>query len=59
MGFSQTGSHSFFMGDEEQTDIIMVKKNYNNQKKLSSLYQDILKSIEYKFLNSKRGTTKC
>ncbi|MFS0788871.1 GNAT family N-acetyltransferase [Shouchella sp. 1P09AA] len=26
MGFSQTGSHSFFMGDEEQTDIIMVKK---------------------------------
>lgn len=25
MGFIQTGSHSFFMGDEEQTDFIMVK----------------------------------
>ncbi|MCG3419823.1 GNAT family N-acetyltransferase [Oceanobacillus jordanicus] len=25
MGFVQTGSHSFYMGDEEQTDIIMVK----------------------------------
>ncbi|MFG6147376.1 GNAT family N-acetyltransferase [Halobacillus sp. B23F22_1] len=26
MGFVQTGAHSFYMGDEEQTDIIMVKK---------------------------------
>lgn len=25
MGFTQTGSHSFFMGDEEQIDYIMVK----------------------------------
>ena len=25
MGFVQTGSHSFYMGDEEQTDIIMIK----------------------------------
>ncbi|WP_101842421.1 GNAT family N-acetyltransferase [Halobacillus sp. Marseille-P3879] len=25
MGFEQTGAHSFYMGDEEQTDIIMVK----------------------------------
>lgn len=25
MGFVQTGSHSFYMGDEEQTDFIMVK----------------------------------
>ncbi|GGF22254.1 spermidine/spermine N(1)-acetyltransferase [Halobacillus andaensis] len=25
MGFVQTGAHSFYMGDEEQTDIIMVK----------------------------------
>ncbi|WP_054711449.1 GNAT family N-acetyltransferase [Bacillus sp. JCM 19041] len=25
MGFVKTGSHSFFMGDEEQTDFIMVK----------------------------------
>lgn len=26
MGFVQTGVHSFYMGDEEQRDIIMVKK---------------------------------
>ncbi|ASS65894.1 MULTISPECIES: GNAT family N-acetyltransferase [unclassified Paenibacillus] len=26
MGFIQTGSHSFFMGDEEQTDLIMTKR---------------------------------
>lgn len=25
MGFFITGSHSFYMGNEEQTDIIMVK----------------------------------
>lgn len=25
MGFIQTGSHSFYMGDEEQTDFIMTK----------------------------------
>lgn len=25
MGFVQTGAHSFFMGDEEQTDYIMTK----------------------------------
>ncbi|MFS0671677.1 GNAT family N-acetyltransferase [Ornithinibacillus sp. 179-J 7C1 HS] len=25
MGFVQTGSHSFYMGDEEQVDIIMTK----------------------------------
>jgi len=25
MGFVQTGSHSFYMGDEEQTDFIMAK----------------------------------
>jgi ribosomal protein S18 acetylase RimI-like enzyme len=25
MGFVENGTHSFFMGDEEQTDIIMVK----------------------------------
>lgn len=25
MGFLQTGSHSFYMGDEEQTDYIMTK----------------------------------
>ncbi|MDN8587434.1 GNAT family N-acetyltransferase [Paenibacillus sp. 11B] len=25
MGFVQTGSHSFYMGDEEQTDFILVK----------------------------------
>ncbi|GAA0343873.1 spermidine/spermine N(1)-acetyltransferase [Bacillus carboniphilus] len=25
MGFVQTGAHSFYMGDEEQTDYIMVK----------------------------------
>ncbi|MFC9708799.1 GNAT family N-acetyltransferase [Paenibacillus sp. NPDC056933] len=25
-GFIQTGTHSFYMGDEEQTDLIMVKK---------------------------------
>jgi diamine N-acetyltransferase len=25
MGFVQTGSHSFFMGNEEQTDLIMTK----------------------------------
>ncbi|MGO4889509.1 GNAT family N-acetyltransferase [Anaerobacillus sp. MEB173] len=25
MGFDQTGSHSFYMGDEEQTDFIMTK----------------------------------
>jgi diamine N-acetyltransferase len=25
MGFVQTGEHSFYMGDEEQTDLIMVK----------------------------------
>ncbi|MEH6881939.1 GNAT family N-acetyltransferase, partial [Priestia megaterium] len=24
-GFVQTGSHSFYMGDEEQIDFIMVK----------------------------------
>lgn len=26
MGFVQTSAHSFFMGDEEQTDFIMVKE---------------------------------
>lgn len=26
LGFTQTGAHSFYMGDEEQTDLIMVKK---------------------------------
>lgn len=26
LGFVQTGSHSFYMGDEEQTDFIMVKR---------------------------------
>ncbi|SEI01387.1 Ribosomal protein S18 acetylase RimI [Halobacillus karajensis] len=26
MGFVQSGAHSFFMGDEEQTDIIMTKR---------------------------------
>jgi len=26
MGFVHTGSHSFFMGDDEQTDFIMTKK---------------------------------
>ena len=26
MGFVQTGAHSFYMGDEEQIDFIMVKK---------------------------------
>ncbi|MDX8344531.1 GNAT family N-acetyltransferase [Rossellomorea sp. YZS02] len=26
LGFVQTGAHSFYMGDEEQTDLIMVKK---------------------------------
>lgn len=26
MGFVETGSHSFFMGDEEQVDIIMTKR---------------------------------
>ncbi|OXS64543.1 spermine/spermidine N-acetyltransferase [Bacillus sp. V-88] len=25
MGFVETGSHSFYMGDEEQTDLIMTK----------------------------------
>jgi len=25
MGFVQTGTHFFYMGDEEQTDIIMMK----------------------------------
>ncbi len=25
MGFVQTGAHSFYMGDEEQTDLIMIK----------------------------------
>ncbi|MGQ9007893.1 GNAT family N-acetyltransferase [Bacillus stercoris] len=25
MGFVQTGAHSFYMGDEEQTDLIMAK----------------------------------
>ncbi|MEH6947802.1 GNAT family N-acetyltransferase [Bacillus sp. JJ634] len=25
MGFAQTGSHSFYMGDEEQMDFIMIK----------------------------------
>ncbi|AIQ58439.1 GNAT family N-acetyltransferase [Paenibacillus borealis] len=25
MGFAQTGTHSFYMGDEEQTDYIMTK----------------------------------
>ncbi|MFC7319748.1 GNAT family N-acetyltransferase [Halobacillus campisalis] len=28
LGFVQAGSHSFFMGDEEQTDLIMVKSLY-------------------------------
>jgi diamine N-acetyltransferase len=26
LGFTQKGAHSFYMGDEEQTDLIMVKK---------------------------------
>ena len=26
IGFIQTGTHSFYMGDEEQTDFIMIKK---------------------------------
>lgn len=26
MGFIQTGSHSFYMGDEEQTDLILTKE---------------------------------
>ncbi|SFJ28150.1 spermine/spermidine N-acetyltransferase [Halobacillus dabanensis] len=26
LGFVQTGSHTFYMGDEEQTDLIMVKR---------------------------------
>ena len=26
MGFVHTGAHSFFMGDDEQTDFIMTKK---------------------------------
>ncbi|MFG6113751.1 GNAT family N-acetyltransferase [Halobacillus sp. MO56] len=26
MGFVQTGAHSFYMGDEKQTDIIMTKR---------------------------------
>ncbi|WP_270182311.1 GNAT family N-acetyltransferase [Alkalihalobacillus sp. CinArs1] len=26
LGFVQTGEHSFYMGDEEQTDLIMVKR---------------------------------
>jgi diamine N-acetyltransferase len=26
LGFVQTGSHSFYMGDEEQTDLIMVRR---------------------------------
>ncbi|BAC13203.1 transcriptional repressor of sporulation, septation and degradation [Oceanobacillus iheyensis HTE831] len=26
VGFTQTGAHSFYMGDEEQTDLIMVKE---------------------------------
>ncbi|SDP64292.1 GNAT family N-acetyltransferase [Halobacillus aidingensis] len=26
LGFVQTGAHSFYMGDEEQTDLIMVKR---------------------------------
>ncbi|MEK5105733.1 GNAT family N-acetyltransferase [Cytobacillus sp. FSL K6-0129] len=26
LGFTQTGAHSFYMGNEEQTDLIMVKK---------------------------------
>lgn len=26
LGFVQTGAHSFFMGNEEQTDLIMVKR---------------------------------
>ncbi|WP_085507360.1 GNAT family N-acetyltransferase [Thalassobacillus devorans] len=26
MGFVQTGAHSFYMGDEKQTDLIMTKK---------------------------------
>lgn len=31
MGFVKTGSHSFYMGDEEQTDYIMVKTvTYND-----------------------------
>lgn len=28
MGFIQTGSHSFYMGNEEQTDFIMTKSLY-------------------------------
>lgn len=30
MGFVQTSSHSFFMGDDEQTDDILTKKIANN-----------------------------
>jgi diamine N-acetyltransferase len=26
MGFVQTGAHSFYMGDEEQTDLVMTKR---------------------------------
>ena len=26
MGFTESGAHSFYMGDEEQTDILMTKK---------------------------------
>ncbi|MEC6748161.1 N-acetyltransferase [Marinilactibacillus sp. XAAS-LB27] len=28
-GFSRVGQHSFFMGNDEQTDLIMLKKLYN------------------------------
>jgi diamine N-acetyltransferase len=31
MGFIQTGSHSFHMGDEEQTDFILTKTLLNEQ----------------------------
>lgn len=30
MGFEQSGSHSFYMGDEEQIDLIMVKSLTNS-----------------------------
>lgn len=30
MGFVQTGAHSFFMGDDEQTDYILTKKIISN-----------------------------
>lgn len=31
MGFVQTGTHSFYMGDEEQTDYIMTKTLYRQE----------------------------